>query len=61
MPRRGVGMSESGYLARCWRCGWESPYVESEESAELFAGWHAIAAGCAIGEVRTLKTSEVTA
>ena len=54
-------MSESGHVAKCWRCGWRSPYVDSEAVSELYAGWHAIHAGCPIGEVRTLLTSEVTA
>jgi len=49
------------HVAKCWRCGWSSPAASSAGSAELHAGWHAIEYGCPIGEVQTIRTSEVSA
>jgi hypothetical protein len=48
------------HIAKCWECGWRSPAVDTPGSAELYAGWHAIAAGCPVGMVRALRTSEVS-
>jgi hypothetical protein len=47
------------YVAKCWSCGWVSESSEAADVAELWAGWHALAAGCPVGRVRALRTSEV--
>jgi hypothetical protein len=47
------------HVAKCWSCGWVSEPSEAADVAELWAGWHALAAGCPVGRVRALRTSEV--
>lgn len=49
------------WIARCWRCGWSSPSCETEGSAHYWVGIHAVEAGCPVGEVRAMLTSEVSA